>query len=69
MTVGGSDAGLRVYAWEPFGKHAIITATLAGTMLRLKTPRLDRFEANQEIAVGIDPEGIVLFDGNTRRAI
>ncbi|WP_138471567.1 ABC transporter ATP-binding protein [Poseidonocella sp. HB161398] len=69
MRVGGADASLRVYAWEPFGKHAIITAMLEDTMLRLKTPRLDRFEANQEIGVGIDPAGLVLFDGTTRRAL
>ncbi|MBE3638897.1 ABC transporter ATP-binding protein [Mangrovicoccus algicola] len=69
MSPGGRDASLKVYAWEPFGKHAIITAMLEDTMLRLKTPRLDRFEANQEIGVTIDPAGLVLFDATTRRAL
>lgn len=69
MQLGGTDAQLQVYAWEPFGKHSIITAMLDDTMVRMKTPRLDRFDADQMIDIAIDPQGVVLFDGKTRKAI
>ena len=69
MQVGGEDARVQVYSWEPFGKYSIITAMLDGTMVRMKTPRLDRFDANALLDIAIDRQGVVLFDGATRRAI
>ncbi len=69
MQVGGGDARVEVYSWEPFGKYSIITATLDGATVRVKTPRLDRFDANALLDIAIDPKGVVLFDGATRRAI
>ncbi|WMS42302.1 ABC transporter ATP-binding protein [Acuticoccus sp. MNP-M23] len=69
MQIGGEDAKIEVYSWEPFGKYSIITAMLDGTMVRMKTPRLDRFDANAVLNIAIDHQGVVLFDGATRRAI
>ncbi|MBJ3776745.1 ABC transporter ATP-binding protein [Acuticoccus mangrovi] len=68
---GGGPGTLQmsVYAWEPFGKYAIVTAKLGEDLVRIKTHRTERFAANQPIAVTLDPTSLVVFDGTTRRSL
>jgi len=60
---------VQVYAWEPFGKYSLITVETQGSMLRIKTPLRDRFEANQIITIAADPSNMILFDATTKAAL
>jgi ABC-type sugar transport system ATPase subunit len=63
------DLSVRVYAWEPFGKYAIVTAELGPDLVRIKTPKPDRYEIDATIAAKIDAGAIVLFDKKNGAAI
>ena len=69
VALGGADARLRVYSWEPFGRHSIINARLDETPIRIKTPPQGRFDVDQMIDISIEPANVVLFDGTTRKSI
>jgi multiple sugar transport system ATP-binding protein len=62
-----------IYSSEPFGKHAIVTVDIGNFLMKLKTPTSDARRVGdrigQTIGLTFSPEGLMLFDGTTGRAI
>lgn len=58
-----------VYAWEPFGKYAIITAKFGDDFIRVKHASTTPFAIGQPLSLAIDPTGLALFDGKNGRAL
>lgn len=58
-----------VYAWEPFGKYAIISATVGGEVIKIKNAATRRFEIGQRLELTADPSGLMLFDKSTGNAL
>jgi ABC-type sugar transport system ATPase subunit len=64
---GGFEAD--VYAWEPFGKYAIISATVGGEVIKIKNAATRPFEIGQRLRLEADPAGLMLFDQSTGNAL
>ncbi len=58
-----------VYAWEPFGKYAIISATVGGEVIKIKNAATRPFEIGQRLKLAADPAGVMLFDKSTGDAL
>jgi len=62
-----------IYSCEPFGKHTIVTVDLGGLLLKLKTPAQDAIRVGdrigQMIGLSFSPDGLMLFDAATGRAL
>ena len=58
-----------VYAWEPFGKYAIISATVGGEVIKIKNAATRPFEIGQRLKLTADPSGVMLFDKSTGDAL
>ncbi len=58
-----------VYAWEPFGKYAIISATLGDELIKIKSSATEPFEIGQRLRLEADPSGLMLFDKITGDAL
>lgn len=58
-----------VYAWEPFGKYAIISATVGDEVIKIKNSATRRFEIGQCVRFAADPTGLMLFDKSTGNAL
>lgn len=58
-----------VYAWEPFGKYAIISATVGGEVIKIKNAATRRFDIGQRLTLKADPSGLMLFDKSTGDAL
>lgn len=59
----GQGLDAEVYAWEPFGKYAIISAKLGTALIRIKIGSTKHFEIGEPLNLTIDPLGLTLFDG------
>jgi multiple sugar transport system ATP-binding protein len=62
-----------IYSSEPFGKHTIVTVDVGNFLVKLKTSTSDSHRVGdrigQTIGLTLAPEGLMLFDGTTGRAI
>jgi ABC-type sugar transport system ATPase subunit len=62
-----------IYSSEPFGKHAIVTVDVGELLVKLKTSMQDAHRVSdrigQTIGLAFSPDGLMLFDGTTGRAV
>ncbi len=65
----GSTISAQVYAWEPFGKYAIVSVRIGSDLIKIKTDRTNPFEINSTIPLSFDADGLVAFDETTGNAI
>lgn len=65
----GATISAQVYAWEPFGKYAIVSVKIGSDLVKIKTSRTHPFEINTAIRLSLDADGLVAFDKGTGNAI
>ena len=65
----GATISAQVYAWEPFGKYAIVSVRIGPDLIKIKTNRTNPFEINSTIPLSFDADGLVAFDESTGNAI
>jgi multiple sugar transport system ATP-binding protein len=62
-----------IYSSEPFGKHTIVTVDVGKFLVKLKTSTQDAERVGdkigQTIGLAFTPDGLMLFDGTTGRAV
>ena len=59
----------QVYAWEPFGKYAIVSVKIGPDLVKIKTNRTHPYEINSTIPLSLEADGLVAFDKGTGNAI
>jgi len=65
----GVTISAQVYAWEPFGKYAIVSVKIGSDLVKIKTSRTRPFEINTTIPLSLDADRLVAFDEGTGNAI
>jgi multiple sugar transport system ATP-binding protein len=65
----GATISAQVYAWEPFGKYAIVSVKIGPDLVKIKTDRTHPFEINATIPLSLDTNGLVAFDEGTGDAL
>lgn len=69
IALGETGLPAEVYAWEPFGKYAIISAKLGESLIRIKIGSTRHFSIGEALQLSIDPSGLTLFDGDHGAAV
>ena len=73
LEVVGPEAGdacrVEVYAYEPFGKYAILTASLGRDTIKAKLFHAIHAEVGDQLSIRFRSTNAVVFDGTTSKAI
>jgi ABC-type sugar transport system ATPase subunit len=64
-----SDAGIEIYAVEPFGKYSIMTVMLGDDVFRVKTAKAMACRAGERVDLRLDSEHVIVFDPTSGRAL
>ena len=69
LTLGGGDIPARVLVSEPLGSHALITAMVGKTPLKVQVPVDTQVRPDEEIRLGLQPSLLRWMDQATGEAI
>ena len=69
LTLSGGDIPARVLVSEPLGSHALITAMVGKTPLKVQVPIDTRVRLDEEIRLGIEPSLVRWMDQATGEAL
>jgi len=69
LTLGGGDIPARVLVSEPLGSHALITAMVGKTPVKVQVPIDTRVQPDEEIRLGIQPGLVRWMDQATGEAL
>ncbi len=64
----GSIAG-KVYTWEPFGKHVILTLLVGESMVKVKAAQIPELPVDEGVFARFDPASLLFFEKETGRLI
>lgn len=59
----------KVYTWEPFGKHVVLTLLVGDAVLKMKAPQIPELPVDQAVFAKFDPASLLFFDKETGRLI
>jgi multiple sugar transport system ATP-binding protein len=69
LTLGGGDIPARVVVSEPLGSHALITAMVGKTVLKVQAPIDTRVKPDEEIRLGVQPSLVRWLDQASGEAL
>lgn len=59
----------KVYTWEPFGKHVILTLMSGADMIKVKAAQIPELPVDADAFMKLDPASLLFFEKETGRLI